>query len=230
MRLPIIDFKKKWPVFAAGYVCFCILYTFTGHVHLRPPARLPLSPVDTAVPFMAWTVWIYISQFGFLVYCLWLLNDSVHISRTLYSMGLASLLSFSVFILYPTTFPRAPRNARGLTAEAFEWLYRLDSPSNCFPSLHVALGFLALSGVIAEKKRARWLALVWAALIWASTMTTKQHYFVDIVAGLGVGLLCRAAVGRAAFKSAALLTERARQSDPIAASEPTCSGEDLSEG
>ena len=224
MNLSALDQRKKWPVFAAGYLSFCVLYTFTGRIHFRPPALLPLFPVDDGVPFVAWTVWIYISQFVFLVYCLWLLKKSENISRAFYSMGLASLLSFFTFILYPTLFPRASIEAEGLTREAFELLYLFDSPSNCFPSLHVALGFLVLSGVVDEKKKERWPVLVWAALIWSSTMTTKQHYFVDVVAGLGVGLLCRAIVKRAAFKPSALSTSGAPQSDTVIAS----SSEDLS--
>lgn len=227
MNLPAIDQRKKWPVFAFGYICFCILYTFTGNVHFRPPALLPVSPIDEAVPFIAWTVWIYISQFVFLFYCLWLLKYSMSISRAFYSMGLASLLSFIVFILYPTLMPRVRMEASGLTAGAFELLYWMDSPSNCFPSLHVALGFLVVSDVISEKRRMRWLTSVWAVLIWFSTMTTGQHYFVDVVAGLGMGLLCRAMVKRVNFKPAAPSPSGARRTDRTAASN---NSQDLFEG
>jgi membrane-associated phospholipid phosphatase len=189
--LPAIDRKRKWLAFAAGYVAFCALYMLTGRVHLGSATPLPPWAVDRFIPFIGWTVWVYHTQFFFLLFGVRALKTTANISRTLYSMGLASALSFCAFFLYPTTLPRPPVEAQGLTARAFQLLYSIDADSNCFPSLHVALACLAAAGVARERARLAVYAVIWAGLICVSTMTTKQHYFADVIAGLCIALVCR---------------------------------------
>lgn len=194
--LPAIDPEKKWLAFAAGYCVFCALYMLTGRIHLRPAASLPLLLVDRFVPFTGWTVWIYHTQFFFLLFGVRALKSAATICRTLYSMAFASLMSFCVFFLYPTTLPRSTVEAAGPTAQAFRFLYSIDTDSNCFPSLHVALACLIAFGIKEERSRFRACAIVWAGLICLSTMTTKQHYFVDVIAGLCVAIVCHAIAKR----------------------------------
>ncbi len=168
----------------------------TGRVHLQSATVLPLWAVDRFVPFIGWTVWIYHTQFFFLLVGVRMLKSTAIISRTLYSMGLASLMSFAVFFFYPTKLPRASVEMGGLTALAFRFLYSIDADTNCFPSLHVALACLVALGVAEERARFRAVAVIWAALISVSTMTTKQHYFADVMAGVCVAIICRAIAKR----------------------------------
>jgi hypothetical protein len=61
----------------------------------------------------------------------------------------------------------------------------MDQPGNTFPSIHVGhaflLAFMVANELPDEEAEAR---LLWAILISLSTLTTKQHYFVDIAGGL----------------------------------------------
>ena len=153
MRLPAIGAKRKWPVFAAGYIGFCALYSFTGRVHWRAPALLPLWAIDRLIPFLDWTVWIYHTQLFFLLFAVWAIRQTLNLSRTLYAMAVASALSFTVFLFYPTILPRTAMASNAVTARAFEFLYQIDPATNCFPSLHVAVAALAALGVGNENKR-----------------------------------------------------------------------------
>lgn len=201
VTLPAVSNKKKWLAAAVGYAAFSILYTFTGRVHFRDPVELTPWFIDRLTPFLGWTVWAYNAQFFFLGFCVWAVKKAETISRVVYAMALASLLSFSVFLVFPTTLPRHLPPVEGWTAMAFEVLYWLDSDANCFPSLHVALGWIAALGVMEERKRLGAFAVVAAMIISLSTLTTKQHYVVDVLAGLGVAALCRLLMSRAAFSS-----------------------------
>lgn len=191
IRLPAIDRKRKWLAFTAGYAVFCTLYVFTGRIHLRTASLPPIWDVDRFIPFIGWTVWVYHTQFIFLLLSVGALKTRSSISRTLWSMALASALSFCIFLFYPTTLPRPLIETEGLTAQAFQFLYSIDSASNCFPSLHVALACLAALGIMEERRRWGLLAIVWAGLICLSTMTTKQHYFADVIGGVCVAVVCR---------------------------------------
>ncbi len=194
IELPPIERTQKWVVAGVGYIAFCLLYTVAGASPFRAPTLLPPSFADEFIPFMGWTVWIYHAQFFFLFFCCAALKRSVTITRTLSSMGLASLLAFITFFIYPTSVLRPQPPSTGMTAMAFALLYGMDSAANCFPSLHVALAWLAMIGVSEESRKRGVLAAVCAVLISISTLTTKQHYAVDVAGGLALAALCRALV------------------------------------
>jgi len=204
MRLSAIDAKRKWLAFAIGYVGFCMLYIFTGRVHLLKPSPLPMWAIDRLIPFIGWTVWVYHTQLFFLLFGVWAIKQTTNISRTLYAMAMASASSFAVFFVYPTTLPRASMASDVLTGQAFAFLYAIDPATNCFPSLHVALAALAALGVAGESKRMGIVAMTWAALIGVSTLTTRQHYFIDVIGGLCVAGICRAWAKRLSFTAPSL--------------------------
>ena len=196
MRPPAIDPGRKWLAFAAGCAVFSALYLLTGGVHLPTASPAPALAIDRLIPFAGWTVWIYHTQFVFLLASVWTLTTNPNINRTLYSMAMASAVSFCVFFLYPTALPRPLIHSEGLTGDAFAFLYSIDSESNCLPSLHVALACLGARGMMEESARVGVLGVVWAALISISTMTTKQHYVIDVIAGACVAVVCGAIVKR----------------------------------
>jgi membrane-associated phospholipid phosphatase len=195
-KLPAIDYRKKWLWAATGYVVFCLLYTLTGNLHMITPVRLTPSSIDNFIPFTDWVIWIYHSQFVFLLLSIYAIRQPENLRDTFYSMALACLLSFAVFIIYPTTIPRVVQPGDGLTAKAFQVLYSIDSAANCFPSLHVSLACLSALGIFHEKKTLSAFAIIWACLIVLSTMATKQHYFIDVVGGVTIAMISRVVVGR----------------------------------
>jgi membrane-associated phospholipid phosphatase len=71
----------------------------------------------------------------------------------------------------------------GFAAWSLRLLYTLDPPYNCFPSLHVAYSFVSALTCYRVHRGVGVVAVVWAALIGISTLYTKQHYVVDVVAG-----------------------------------------------
>lgn len=58
-----------------------------------------------------------------------------------------------------------------------------DQPINCAPSLHVSLAYQIALGFLKDQKRYFPLVFSWATLLALSTLTTKQHYFLDVILG-----------------------------------------------
>ncbi len=199
MKLPIISPDKKWLAAVASYIAFALLYTLTGNLHFKAPVVLSPSPIDNFVPFIGWTVWIYHSQFFLLALNIALLKEPNKVSRLFYSLNLASLLSFVIFLIYPTTIPRQLPGDSGLTSQALALLYALDAPTNCFPSLHISLAWLSAIEVAQAYKKLGIVISLWTILISLSTLTTKQHYFVDVIGGLLVGVICFISIRRVTF-------------------------------
>ena len=112
-----------------------------------------------------------------------------------YLMGatLLSVFGLSFFYLLPTTVPNW-----GIDWSQYPTLLFLkesDASGNACPSLHV--GFAVYAGLWLRRvfQRLRigrvWhvINVIWCLLIVLSTMTTKQHVFVDVLCGTGLGLL-----------------------------------------
>jgi H+/Cl- antiporter ClcA len=64
------------------------------------------------------------------------------------------------------------------------FLYDADPPYNCFPSLHVAHSFVSALTCYRVHRRVGITAVVCAALVGLSTLFTKQHYVLDVIAGV----------------------------------------------
>ncbi len=173
----MIDVRHRGRAILLGYLLFCVFYLGAARLGFDEPQLLQSSVVDRAVPFLPWTIAIYLSQFAFLFLALWLQTDSRVLTRAFAAIAVATLLSCAIFVVWPTAIARPP-----VRSAAFDALWLFDVPANCFPSLHVALATIAAC----FWPRRRWIGPIWAAAIAVSTLTTKQHYAVDVLGGLVV--------------------------------------------
>lgn len=182
---------------ATGTMTFMLLF-FWGYFSvmrypLRPPVEMPVTAIDA---------WFAPSPLAFPVYAsLW-----VYVSippalfsrfRTLALFGFwIALLCISclvLFWLWPTSVPRFAVDWSAYPGMSL--IKGVDAGGNACPSLHVASAAFAaawldrlLRGVGAPAVVRGANLLHCAAIVW-STMATRQHVFLDVVAGLVVGLL-----------------------------------------
>ena len=198
LTLPAFDTRKKGRTLLKAYAAFCVLYFLSGNLQLRQAVPLPEFAPDQLIPLLGWTIWVYLSQFLFLGLAIGLLHNPVKVNRVVYSMLLATALSSIVFLAFPTRLPPRELQEAGLikmTFDSVDLMFAITN-TNCFPSLHVALAFLAALGLRDERRNLFPVALLWAASISISTLTAKQHYFIDVVAGPPLALLCHRVVRR----------------------------------
>lgn len=175
-------------------------YYLVGYFTLNryPFARyheVPTLPVVDELPFIGWTLWIYNSVFIYCTLAIWLLPDARAARRYLLAVLAAYTLNFAAFALFPTAMERGPLPTEG--SPWWLWLAHLtrgvDAPHTCLPSLHVAS--CAVVVIAYWRTRLRWPFLAWALAITFTTLTTRQHLFLDLPTGALVGL-AGAALGR----------------------------------
>ena len=111
-------------------------------------------------------------------------------------MAGAILVATVCFLLFPLTnsFARPPQ--AGFWGMALEGFMSFDMPYNMLPSLHVA--FLTILAEFYARHFSgiwRWALLSGLGLSAASTLLTKQHHLVDVIAGLLLGLLLLWGIG-----------------------------------
>jgi len=170
-----------------------ILYMSANHFPLIPPRELPLSWVDRMTPFMPNTVWIYASEYIFFFAAYIVGRDFENLNKYLYSFLALQIVSVMIFFVWPTTYPRGdfplPQDLNALTYYLFSSLRHADAPTNCCPSLHVSSVFLTTFLFLDEQKGKFPFFFLWGSAIAISTLTTKQHYLIDVATGLMMAVL-----------------------------------------
>lgn len=163
------------------------LYYFTNHHPVFTPRTLPMTGLDEAVPFVPWTVLIYVSEYVYFSVIYIICRDMENVNKYLYSFFSVQFLSCLVFFLWPTVYPRelfpVPENTHPFLDAIWTWLRTQDAPTNCFPSLHVSTVYLS-AFIFRDEQREKFpFFFTWGTLIAFSTLPTKQHYIADVVAG-----------------------------------------------
>jgi len=189
LTLPLILTKenKIWIGFA-WFVIAGSLYLGSNHIHFFEPRFLPMSWVDLGTPFIPQTVWVYMSEYLFFYTIFLTCRDIVNLNRYIYSFLALQLVSVTIFWLWPTTYPRdayplIPDAMDRATYFLFNSLRQTDSPASCAPSLHVSSVYLSSFLFLKEQKEKFIWFFVWGTLIAISTLTTKQHYLIDVITG-----------------------------------------------
>jgi membrane-associated phospholipid phosphatase len=194
----VVTVKNKPWVGAIGAIIAALMYIGSNRFHLFEPQLLTYTSLDQAIPFVPWTFWIYASEYLFF-FAIYLSLKSEHtMNRYIYSFFTLQTVSVLIFIFWPTTFPRDDfplirETMDALTFAGFSALRATDSPASCAPSLHVSSVYLSSMMLLYEgQKHSRTLFKIffgWATLIALSTLTTKQHYIIDLVTGFGMAVL-----------------------------------------
>lgn len=177
------------------FVAFVIGYTLPNHFHLFEPWLLPLTQFDRAIPLMPWTIFIYMSEYVLFALAYFVFEEEINRNRYIWAYFGVLMTGMVLFVFFPTTYPRAqyplPEEVTGITYGVFAWLRRIDTPANCFPSMHVACCFLTAFAFLPKgESRVKFVVfLTWSILVALSTLPTKQHYIADVVAGFVLSCL-----------------------------------------
>lgn len=145
----------------------------------------PELALDRMVPVQpAWAP-VYLSYFVFPFLPMLIMRQEELIRRTFLAWLMVWIIGYVCFLIYPTIAPRTDKvDGTGFFAWFLQGVYDGDPPRNCFPSLHVATPFVAALSCGRVHRGVGLAAGGWAWLIALSTLFTKQHYIVDVIAGI----------------------------------------------
>jgi membrane-associated phospholipid phosphatase len=150
----------------------------------RHVPELALDRVWPLVP--SWAI-VYGALYLFLILLpVLVIRQDELIRRTVYAYLLIWITAYLFFfVVYPTVAPRPGIvSGEGFAMWGLRALYSADPPYNCFPSLHVAHSFVSALASTRVHRRLGIVALFAATLVAFSTLFTKQHYVLDVVAGV----------------------------------------------
>ena len=186
LRMAFGLFKRPQPVTVPMVALFSIIpiYLVIGNFVSGGPTHAPELALDRAIPLEpAWSM-IYLSLFLAALLPVFVVHQQELIRRVIAAYLSVWLVAYIFFLVFPT---RAPQHddvtGDGFSALALRMIYEADVPYNCFPSLHVAQCFLAALTCYCVHRGVGLVSGLWASLVGLSTLYTKQHYVVDVIAG-----------------------------------------------
>jgi membrane-associated phospholipid phosphatase len=154
-------------------------------IHLTSPAAM--------FPWIIqpWTALIYITggvAFAlapFVYYATWR-----GITFVMVCVWASSLMAFANYWAWPVSMIRPEFPGNTLGERLMLWIFLVDKPANCFPSLHVV--FAVLGALLITRagvgRAASWFWWTFSAAVSVSTITSGQHYFIDVPGGVAVAL------------------------------------------
>ena len=169
-----------------------VYYTVTRVNSNRPPAALndPSIPLDDKIPLLGWTWVFYWAAYPYLTLGAALIVAAmreVDYKRAIQAFIVITFVGGGIQLLYPVAAP--------WTSEAHAMQTRMHEsaftrPYACLPSMHVAYSVITgfMGAMIARSVGLRWFHILLAAGIAVSTLTLKEHYVADAVAGILLGL------------------------------------------
>lgn len=182
--------EYAWVPLATEVLLNCVVYW--GAMKLtksRHHYDMTIPLLDGSVPLLCWTTIIYFGCYLFWIanYILIARQGETIMYRLLSADFLAKLVCLICFLAVPTTNVRPVIVGDGFWENTMRFLYQVDQPSNLFPSIHCLTSWFCYIGIRGKRNVSRGYRLfscLMALAVCASTLTTKQHVFVDVPAGL----------------------------------------------
>jgi len=101
----------------------------------------------------------------------------------------ATIISYIIYLTLPTFVIRPEVHSQDNFSKAIVLLYQNDYPHNAAPSGHTFYTLISFLYIKLWNPKVQGISLAIALLIIASTLLTKQHYVLDVISGLILGLI-----------------------------------------
>jgi membrane-associated phospholipid phosphatase len=183
-RLKLLGIPVFIAVFFAGYF-------FTLRAPIFSAVPMPLTAIDRAIGFHPSAMLFYLSLWVYVIIAPALIAERAELKTYgLAASGLA-LVGLAIFLFWPTFVPNP--GIDWLQYPAFSRLKAIDASGNACPSLHVAFAVFSAIWIYRLLRRMgdrgvlRGVSWCWCLGILYSTLATKQHVAVDLLAGAALG-------------------------------------------
>jgi membrane-associated phospholipid phosphatase len=155
------------------------------------------SWLDAKIPFVPLLAVPYLSFLLIVPIAIPLLNLGAGSYRRFLTIGVALIVSQLVlnlaFILFQTYVLRDVQAGAGLGGWLVNLVWGHDQPFNAFPSGHVTwttIGIISLWRLRHRFPKTAWILMAWLCLVYPATVSLRQHYLIDVYAGIFVGFAC----------------------------------------
>jgi membrane-associated phospholipid phosphatase len=199
------EMKLGWSVI--GSLIFTPAYVAISRVNFWHVDWAPTTWIDLQIHYSAGWFWIYQSIYLLTASAPWFAQTREEIRRLAAALVILAIVSMTLFLFLPVRLPGPPTGTQAVN----RFWYFGTGYYGAMPSLHA--GFLTVIctfhfRLFGWRSAFLW---VWSVLILFATLRVKEHYFVDLPAGVIVGLLS----DRLAWRSSRRAMPKATAANPM---------------
>lgn len=149
-------------------------------------------PLDAKIPFVPAMITIYILSYLYwgASYLRIAREEKSAVWPFFAGAYIAKMICLICLLAYPTEIVRPEPTGSDVFSALTRMIYSLDAPNNLFPSIHCLESWLCFRGLCKIRGLCRGVkigAFVFTVLVCASTVLVRQHYLLDIPAGILTG-------------------------------------------
>lgn len=157
---------------------------------------------DDYIPFCEYFIIPYILWFVFVAVTVIYFAVSIERRNEYFQLVISLCMGMTIFLFISFVYPngqdlRPELAGDGICIQLVRLLYKIDTPTNILPSLHVFNAAVCCSAILKnqrlkEKRGVAITTIILTVLIILSTVFLKQHSIVDVVLALLMhGMCCR---------------------------------------
>ncbi len=183
----------RFPLLFALVVNF-LTYYGTKLVTLNAKHHDLTIGLDHLIPFVPFFISFYV-----LAYAQWVFSYVYHTRQNenacytiITANVIAKIICALFFIFYPTEIQLPEITGNSVWEQLTQFIYNADTPRTLFPSLHCVESWFCFRGATYVKQAPKWYLPaqgILSLLVFASTVFVKQHFIVDVFAGVAVAEL-----------------------------------------
>jgi membrane-associated phospholipid phosphatase len=176
----------KWTIGLSLAALQSAVYFGVGHLNLSRSTEILRTRLDDAIPFWPWTAWCYLPFYaGVFILAIGGLKRRALFNRAIVAVLIVMALGALGHVFIGAEYPRPVLHPPypDISAAFLASVQRIDPPGNVFPSLHVAHTTMLALLLLKDRPRLGLLTLAMATALALSTLTTKQHFVADVIAG-----------------------------------------------
>jgi membrane-associated phospholipid phosphatase len=188
----ILSLPYRLAILGLTVLGWLVVYFFVNRLQVAPDRRLDLgTSLDHKIPYVPLFALVYFSTYVFVAQPFFILSTAREFYWMVASFAAISLISSLIHAVLPSKIERVEQvTTGGVSGWMLDLFQKTCKPYGNFPSMHVGLSVPVVAvNYLVLGPLAGGLTLVWAVLIALSTLYTKQHYILDVLAGFAGGLL-----------------------------------------
>ena len=139
--------------------------------------------IDRTIPLIPEWSWIYEMLFIFPIFLVIFLETVEEVKRVGFAIIMCDMVAYPIFLMFPVMSIRPEVSMNTASEVILNFIYYVDLPTNCFPSLNVAVSMVSAFAIYNKTRLNGIWAIILGFLISLSTLLTKQHYFLDVISG-----------------------------------------------
>jgi membrane-associated phospholipid phosphatase len=144
---------------------------------------IPIWPVWVVPYMLVWPIWI--AAYGWAAFKMPGRLFRVAVVSATFTIG----VGMTIFMLFPTYVTRSALLGDDFFTNALRYVYAHDGSYDAAPSGHVYMTTLLALFYSLWYPRYKWLWMSILVIVCLSTVFTGQHYIMDVVTGLALGII-----------------------------------------